>query len=423
MEILELTWQRVVVADTDLLDQLRLDHNQRDPQTVSRHGLAWISAGVLLLLLLLAAGGWWWSQEIPKVRVAEVVAPTASNPGAVLQASGYVTARRAATVSAQVTGRLTEVHVEEGERVRKGQLLARLDGAQAQAALVLAKAQVAAARAGLGQYQANAELARLTLQREQQLVQRGLAPKQTLDQALANERSTAAAWASARDQIKVAVARQREAEVAYDYTFVRAPFAGVITDKAAQVGEIVSPFSAGGGFTRTGVATIVDMNSLEVDVDVNEAYLHRVFPGQPAEAVLNAYPNWTIPAHVIAIVPTADKSKATVKVRVALEQKDPRILPDMGVRVNFLASGVKAGTPPKGLLIPKDAVVRSGGHPSVFVVLKDGRVRLVPVVLGHTYQGMQRVRTGLQVGNRVIRNPPSGLANGSRVRVTMNSGQ
>ncbi len=423
MGILELKCQRVVVADTDLLDQLRIDHSQRDPQTVPRHGLAWIGAGVLLLLLLLAAGGWWWSQDIPEVRVAEVVAPTVSNSGAVLQASGYVTARRAATVSAQVTGRLTEVHVEEGERVRKGQLLARLDDAQAKAALVLAQAQEAATRASLGQYRANAELAKLTLQRERKLVQRGLAPRQTLDQAVANEKSMAAVLASGRDQVAVAVARRHEAEVAYDYTFVRAPFAGVITDKAAQVGEIVSPFSAGGGFTRTGVATIVDMNSLEVDVDVNEAYLHRIFPGQLAEAVLNAYPNWTIPAHVIAIVPTADKSKATVKVRVALEQKDPRILPNMGVRVNFLAPGVKTGTPPKGLLIPKDAVVRSGGHPLVFVVLKDGRVRLVPVALGQIYQGMQQVRTGLQVGNKVIRNPPSGLANGSRVRVISNSGQ
>ncbi len=410
------------MVDTDLLEQLRIDRSQRDQEVPLRHWLVWMGGGLPLILLLLAAGGWWWSREAPVVRVAEVVAPTASNSGAVLQANGYVTARRAATVSAQVTGRLVEVHVEEGERVSKGQLLARLDGAQAQAALVLAKAQVAAARAALDQYRAHAELAKLTWQRERQLVQRGLVSRQILDQALANKQSTAAAWAGARDQIKVAIARRREAEVAYSYTFVRAPFAGVITDKAAQVGEIVSPFSAGGGFTRTGVATIVDMNSLEVDVDVNEAFLHRIFPGQQAEAVLNAYPNWTIPAHVIAIVPTADKSKATVKVRVALEQKDPRILPNMGVRVNFLAPGVKTGIPPQGLLIPKDAVVRSGGHFSVFVVLKDGRVRLVPVALGHTYQGMQRVRTGLQLGNQVIRDPPSGLVNGSRVRVTTNLG-
>lgn len=410
------------MVDTDLLDQLRIDRNQRDLESAPRHRLAWFSAGVLLILLLLAVGGWWWSRAVPVVQVAAVVAPTATVTGSVLQASGYVTARRAATVSAQVTGRLIEVHVEEGERVRKGQLLARLDDSQAKAALVLAQAQEAAARASLGQYRANAELAKLTWQRERKLVQRGLAPRQALDQAVANRKSTAAVLASARDQIAVAVARRHEAEVAYDYTFVRAPFAGVITDKAAQVGEIVSPFSAGGGFTRTGVATIVDMNSLEVDVDVNEAYLHRVFPGQPAEAVLNAYPNWIIPAHVIAIVPTADKSKATVKVRVALEQKDPRILPDMGVRVNFLAPGVKSGAAPKGLLIPIDAVVRSGGRSAVFV-LKGARVRLVPVMLGQTYQGMQRVRKGLQLGNKVIRNPPSGLANGSRVRVATNSGQ
>jgi len=374
----------------DLLQQLRIERADRD-LPAPRRRWPWLVAALIVLVALVAGALGWRAARAPQVQVATVQAPaSAAGSGSVLQATGYVTARREATVSAQITGRLTEVHVEEGEHVQAGQLLARLDDSQAKAQLALARANEAAARAALGQYQANATLARITLRRERTLVDKGLASRQSLDQAVASAASAEAALADAREQIAVAVAQRQVAEVNYDYTFVRAPFAGVITDKAAQVGEIVSPLSAGGGFTRTGVATIVDMNSLEVDVDVNESYIHRVHAGQPAEAVLDAYPDWRIPARVIAIVPTADKAKATVKVRVALLQKSPRILPDMGVRVNFLERAAAPSTVPQGVLIPAAALIDSAAGKVVWRV-RDTRVERVPVRVLASFGDLRQV--------------------------------
>ncbi len=396
----------------DLLQQLRMDASARDLPGPRRRW-PWVVTAVVLLALLLAIALGWLLTRAPQVQVATVQAPQAqSGGGSVLQATGYVTARREATVSAQITGRLTEVHVEEGEHVVAGQLLARLDDSQAKAQLALAKANEAAARAALGQYRADAHLAALTLARTRTLVDKGLAPRQSLDQARAGAEAAQATLASARDQIAVAAAQVHAAQVNYDYTFVRAPFAGVITDKAAQVGEIVSPLSAGGGFTRTGVATIVDMNSLEVDVDVNESYIHRVRPGQPAEAVLDAYPDWRIPARVIAIVPTADKAKATVKVRVALLQKSPRILPDMGVRVSFLERAVSTNAPLRGVLVPATAV--DGGQ--VWRVQHD-RVTPVPVQVLASAGDLRRVQGALAAGDTVVVAPPRDLRAGMTVRV------
>ena len=400
---------------TDLLKELRIGKNQRE-EAAPRPRWPWI-VGAVIAVGVLAGGAWMLrSTRSMAVEIATAEAPAADSAGgAVLQATGYVTARREATVSAQITGRLTEVHIEEGERVVQGQLLARLDDSQAKAALELARAQLGAAQAAVGQYRAQVVLARQTLVRQHELVTRGLTPKQSYDQAAAGAASAEAALIGAERQVQVAAAQRDEATVGYDYTFVRAPFAGVIIDKAAQVGEIISPLSAGGGFTRTGVATIVDMNSLEVDVDVNEAYIARIRPDQPAEAVLDAYPDWKIPAHVIAIVPTADKSKATVKVRVALESKDPRILPDMGVRVSFLEQAPKAGSaPPKGALVPATALVKRDGSDAVFVVAAE-RARLTPVTAGPSYGDLRLITSGLAVGARVVAKPPSDLADGARV--------
>ncbi len=404
------------VDQTDLLKQLRIGRDQRDEES-SRVPWPWAVAVVIAIGVL--AGGAWMLLGTRSVAVEVVTAeaPVAgSETGAVLQATGYVTARRKATVSAQITGRLTEVHIEEGERVVRGQLLARLDDAQARAALDLARAQLAAAQAAVAQSRAQAVLARQTLVRQRDLVGRGLTPRQSYDQAQSGADGADAALLGAERQVQVARAQLDEARVNYDYTFVRAPFAGVIVDKAAQVGEIVSPFSAGGGFTRTGVATIVDMNSLEVDVDVNEAYIARIRPDQPAEAVLDAYPDWKIPAHVIAIVPTADKSKATVKVRVALESKDPRILPDMGVRVSFLEQAPKVGSAaPKGALVPATALVKRDGGDAVFVVAA-ARARLTPVTAGPGYGDLRLITSGLAVGARVVVKPPANLADGAHVK-------
>jgi RND family efflux transporter MFP subunit len=207
------------------------------------------------------------------------------------------------------------------------------------------------------------------------------------------------------------------AKVNFDYTVVRAPFSGVVTTKDAQVGEIISPLSAGGGFTRTGVGTIVDMDSLEIDVDVNEAYIGRIKPGMPAEAVLDAYPDWKIPAHVVAIVPTADRGKATIKVRVALEQKDARVVPDMGARVSFLEEKAKAGAAaPQGVLVPATAIVQRDGHSVVFVL--DGeqvRQRTVTPAT-QTYGDLRLLPSAVSAGESVVVSPPPALKDGSDVQ-------
>jgi HlyD family secretion protein len=411
--------------DTDkklLLEQLRIDpENREDPVGSERR---WVPAAVVAVVVALVAAGvgyYMLRGQRFEVEAATAAPPaTAAGPTAILQATGYVTARRQATVSAQITGTLTQVLIEEGERVKAGQVLARLEDTAQRAAVAQSHAQVQAAEALEVQYQAQLEQARRDLKRNQDLIDRHLVSQQALETAGTQVRTLEAQVASQHRQIDLARAAERGAQVQLDYTTVRAPFSGVVTAKAAQAGEIVSPISAGGGFTRTGVGTIVDMDSLEVEVDVNEAYIHRVHADQPAEAVLDAYSDWTIPAHVIAIVPTADRSKATVKVRVALDQKDPRILPDMGVRVSFLEEPAKkndsqAAEPPAGVLVPTSAIVDRDGHSTVFTIDGD-HAKAVMVTAGQTYGDLRLVQ-GLTSGTRVVRAPPSEMKDGARVSV------
>jgi RND family efflux transporter MFP subunit len=408
-----------------LLEQLRIDPVHRDEQTTSSRTW-WIVAGVVVAIALVGAAVAYFVLRGPRyeVEVATAAPPAASaGPTAILQATGYVTARRQATVSAQITGALTQVLIEEGERVSAGQVLAKLDDTAQRAALAQSVAQVQAAKAILVQVQAQLEQYRRDLQRNQDLIDRHLVSQQALETADTQVRTGAAQVASQLRQVELAEAGQRGAQVQLDYTTVRAPFSGVITAKAAQAGEIVSPISAGGGFTRTGVGTIVDMDSLEIEVDVNEAYINRVHANQPAEAVLDAYPDWTIPAHVIAIVPTADRSKATVKVRIAIDQKDPRILPDMGVRVSFLEEAAKGGpeagsqaaTAPRGLLVPAGAIVEREGRSIVFTIEGD-HAHATPVTPGQTYGDLRQVE-GLTTGARLVRAPPAELQDGARIVV------
>jgi len=413
--------------DTDkklLLEQLRIDPANREDHEESGRG-RWVAAGVVaVVVLLIAAGVGYYMLRGHRFEVeAATAAPpaAAAGPTAILQATGYVTARRQATVSAQITGALTQVLIEEGERVTAGQVLARLDDTAQRAALAQSAAQVQAAQALEVQYQAQLEQARRDLKRNQDLIDRHLVSQKDLETTALQVHTYEAQVASQHKQVELAQAAQRGAQVQLDYTTVRAPFTGVVTAKAAQAGEIVSPISAGGGFTRTGVGTIVDMDSLEIEVDVNEAYIHRVHANQPTEAVLDAYPDWTIPSHVIAVVPTADRSKATVKVRVGIEKKDPRILPDMGVRVSFLeeaqktnASEADAG-PPAGVLVPAAAIVDRDGHSTVFTIDGD-HARAVTVTPGQTYGDLRLVQ-GLSSGTRVVRTPPSDLTDGARVVV------
>jgi len=409
------------VDNAELLKELRIGRHQREDHGGAGGRWPWIVGALVVVALLLGAGGWFWlGQRALPVQVAQAVSLSAdSDAGAVLQATGYVTARRQATVSAQITGTLTAVLIEEGDHVTKGQVLARLDDSAWKAGLATARAQAAAAHALVAQYQAQLTQNRQDQQRLQTLATQGLVSKQAAEQASTLVDSTRAQLAAQQKQAAAAAAQAVQAQVNFDYTVVRAPFSGVVTTKDAQVGEIISPLSAGGGFTRTGVGTIVDMDSLEVDVDVNEAYIGRVKPNMPAEAVLDAYPDWKIPAHVIAIVPTADRGKATIKVRVALEKKDPRIVPEMGVRVSFLEKQAKhdRATAPTGVLVPAKAIVQRDGHSAVFVV--DGeRVRQHRVnPAAQVYGDLRLLPAGVNPGDRVVVAPDVSLHDGSKVSI------
>lgn len=415
-------------SNTELLRQLKIDKSHKEAHGGGGGGpgarTALIVVAALVLVLVLAGGAWAFLARRPvEVHTATAVAPSAnSEAGAVLQATGYVTARRQATVSAQITGALTEVLIEEGDRVKKGQVLARLEDNALRASLDAARANAAAAHASVLQNQAQLDQALRDADRQEALVGRGLVSKQLAEQSRTQAHTYRAQLNTARRQADAADAQVGVGAVNLDYTVVRAPFDGVITDKAAQVGEIVSPLSAGGGFTRTGVGTIVDMDSLEIDVDVNEAYIGRVQPDMPAEAVLDAYPDWRIPAHVIAIVPAADRGKATVKVRVALENKDGRIVPDMGVRVSFMERRAPAqANAPKGVLVPAAAIVHRDNRDVVYAIADDKAARRDVTAAKQASGDLRLVTDGLAAGDTVIVSPPDNLADGSAVRVATNT--
>ncbi len=409
----------LVEEKKQLLHELRIERGQREQYTESSpRRTGWIVGSIVVVLLLGAAGaaGYYFFMRKPAFEIEEAtaVAPSA-DPGAtaILQATGYVTARIQATVSAQITGTLTQVLIDDGEHVTKGQVLARLDDTQYRAAYVQAQAGLESAQAALAQYEAQLAQNKRDLVRDEDLVERHLVPVQTVEQARTAVESMASQVATQQKQIEVARANVQSQQVLIDFTTVRAPFSGVITAKAAQVGEVVSPMSAGGGYTRTGVGTIVDMNSLEIEVDVNEAYINRVQANQPATATLDAYPDWSIPAHVIAIIPTADRSKATVKVRVAFDQKDPRILPDMGVRVSFQSKQSAGEPPPKGVLIPSSSIVQKDGKSVVYVVDGD-RVHVRTVAPGQAFGDLKLVQE-VSPGAHVVRTPPDNMSDGARV--------
>jgi len=398
---------------SELLRELRIDRDGRPPRLRRRRLLLAAAA-----LVVLAAGLWLASARTSTPAVRTVVARAATpagGAGSVLDASGYVTARRQATVSAKITGKVTEVLIEEGMRVREGAVLARLDDTEAKAQLALARAQLGAARAQDGEIRAQLEQAERDYARSQELFNRKLVAEQAMDAARAQRDTLRAKLTANQEQIRVATESVTVAQVQLDNTVIRAPFTGIVIAKAAQPGEMISPISAGGGFTRTGIGTIVDMDSLEIQVDVNESFINRVASEQPVEATLNAYPDWKIPGSVIAIIPTADRSKATVKVRIAIPSKDRRIVPDMGVRVAFLgaASTTPAAPVASGVLVPVDAV-RSDG--SVFVYV-DGKVERRSVTPGQTVGAEREITKGLRAGERVVVAPPPSLKDGAAVRV------
>ena len=406
------------MADADDLSALKIE---REP--LNTGGGRWVK-WVFLLLFLGGAGFWaftWFTRERPiEVEVASVSERAAGTSASVLTGKGYVTARRRATVSSKVTGKVIEVNVEEGMAVRKGQVLARLDDSTLQAALGLYRAQLEAAKRQIPESEVRLEQARVQLQRQERLRKEGLNTPNDIDNAKAEVDSLVARIASAQETVKVAESQIAMQQTAIDDTVIRAPFSGIALSKDAQPGEMVSPVSAGGGFTRTGISTIVDMSSLEIEVDVNESYINRVSAGQPVTAVLDAYPGFEIPASVIAVVPTADRQKATVLVRIGFKKLDPRILPDMGVGVTFLreadASAASQSAAQSVTLVPQGGVKTDSG--TTFVFLVNGQtVERRAVKIGGTDGDRVEVLAGLKGGDRIVIAPPTDLAAGKQIVV------
>jgi RND family efflux transporter MFP subunit len=403
-----------------LIEQLKIERPAEEPP---RRAKWWWAAAVALVV---AVGGALYAflprAVLIQVAVAEPVAGAALGSSSILDASGYVVARRQATVSAKITGKVVAVGIEEGQRVERDEIIARLDDTNAKAGVAQARAELEQARANLVAAEVAFGNAKPTFRRNEQQLARAVISAQAFDNAKASYDAARTGLEVAARAVEVSEARLALAERNLDDTVVRAPFAGIVTVKAAQEGEMVSPISAGGGFTRTGIGTIVDMSSLEVEVDVSENFINRVSPQQPATITLNAYPDWSIPARVIAIIPTADRAKATVKVRVGFEVGDARILPEMGARVAFhdskapRESAASSSVAQQAVLVPKESV-QADGDTGVVFVLADGGVERRTVRLGTQSAAGQVVLAGLQAGTRLARGDLTALTDGSRVRV------
>ena len=375
----------------DLLNDLKIDRS--DSNNSEKSPLLKIITLIVVSVFILAVTKFIFLSEDELLEVSAYKAKPAgqsnNSSASVLDASGYVTARMQATVSSKITGKVLEVFIEEGMFVEKGQILAQLDDSSVQAELNFAKTQL--------------KEAQRVFNRTSELRKDNLASQASLDAAESQVDGLKA---------RLDISKQIVADMQ-----IRAPFSGVVINKAAQPGEMISPVSAGGGFTRTGIGTIVDMSSLEVEVDVNESYINRVQPGQPAITNLNAYPNWDISSEVIAIIPTADRNKATVKVRIGLLEKDARVLPDMGAKVSFLKDQIiEAPEKLEGVMIPSSSLIKEGNLSYVFVI-RNGLITKTKVTVGSLSSNFSRISNGIEVGDNVVTDPNNELQNGQEVLI------
>jgi len=403
------------------LGSLRIGDAQRKGSSTGKKLL--IAALPLLVLAAVAFAGFALRSRKALVEVATAAAPDAGGVTTALNASGYVTPRRRATIAAKITGRVTSVHFDEGTRVAEGQLLATLDDSDVQRALASAKADRDSARAAIADFEVQLRNANVQFRRAQDLQAAGVQTQEALDNARTAADSLRAKIDLSKQQVLGAEARIGEAQQNVDNCTIRAPFAGIVVSKDAQVGEMVSPISAGGGFTRTGIATIVDMNSNEVEVDVNESYIARVKPGQKCKATLDAYPDAPYDAKVRTVIPTADRQKATVKVRVTFDKLDSKILPDMGVKVAFLeeeapvaTKGKDAGPRPVAF-IPKSAV-RTEANSSYVFLARGGKVERRAVKLGMDRGTDVAVLAGVAPGDSLVVKGLENLQDGQGIETT-----
>lgn len=404
-----------MATPSDRLSELKIDRNL----PAEGGGKGWLIA--IAVVVVAGAGLWLLLQSSnAAIRVETEIArrpPTAAAAGSVLDASGYVTARRQATVSSEQTGKVVEVLIEEGMQVTAGQVVARLDDTRHRAQLALAEAQLGAAKAALLETEAQLRSAKLERDRLRELAARKLTSTASVDTAEAAYDALAARLETGRENVSVSERNVALAEESLSDMTIRAPFAGVVVSKNAQPGEMISPVSAGGGFTRTGICTIVDMDSLEIEVDVNEAYIQRVQAGQRVSATLDAYPEWQIPAEVIAIVPTADRQKATVRVRIGFLERDARVLRDMGAKVAFLGSDlpVDAGSEVRGVMISSAALQQDAEGRYVWRVRNDTVERRSVELGGAADRDRVLITSGLVAGDTIVMSAAETLNPGQKI--------
>jgi RND family efflux transporter MFP subunit len=398
------------------LGALRIDKDKRQERKTGK--IFGIILAAILVVALVAGATFYSRNSAPVVEVAAAQKAGNAGPTALLNASGYVTPRRRATIAAKITGRVIGVYFDEGVHVKEGQILAKLDDSDVKRALDSAVADRNSTRAQIADYEVQLKNAELLVHRSKELQAAGVQSQEILDNAVTSADSLRAKIALTKEQVAAAESRINEAQQAVDNTVIRAPFEGIVVSKDAQVGEMVSPISAGGGFTRTGIATIVDMNSNEIEVDVNEAYIARVLPEQRVTAVLDAYPDWQIPSKVRTVIPTADRQKATVKVRISFIKLDPKILPDMGVKVTFLGDEPKkqAGAVEPVATVPTAALRDDNGSRIVYIV-KDNKLERRAVKPGNPRGSDTEIFAGLIPGDLVVTKGPPELHDGESIQL------
>jgi RND family efflux transporter MFP subunit len=403
--------------DTESLGSLRIDRSHR----VSGGNRRALYGSITAILVILAAGAWFFLRPKPTEVTTVVVEAESSGPSmgsSVLNASGYVVARRMSTVSSKVTGKVLEIYVEEGMEVKKDQIVARLDPVNSRTILTMSEREVDASRRNLTEIEVRLAEAKRNLERNESLVKQQLVSQTALDTTRAEFNALAARLEASKAQVKVSESQLAMRKLDFDDLNVRAPFSGVVISKDAQPGEMISPLSAGGGFTRTGIATIVDMDSREIEVDVNEAYINRVKNNQRVEATLDAYPDAPLAAHVINIVPTADRTKATVRVRIGFDKLEPQILPDMGIKVRFLDERPVQAATTKGprVRVPSAAVQRVDGETYVWVVV-ESRVERRAITIGAENDGQAEVLAGVSAGEELVAPIVEGLEDGGKIKL------
>jgi len=400
------------------LGRLRIDRSQPDPGP--RRAFAWAGGLALVAAGFIGAVYFYFRPGGGQdVKVARVELSGSGSNTSGITANGYVVARTRASVSSRISGRLATLAVEEGSVVRRNQILARLENAEYTAAVAQAVADSLRAEAALAEAETTRRQLDRDLARARDLLARRLEAERTVEDLESQLAAADARIGMQRAQVAAAAASIAYARANLENTFIRAPFDGTVLRKDAEVGEVVAPVATGGGLTRGAVVTMADLETLEVEVDVNEAYIAQITDAQPTRIVLDAYPAVSFNGEVRQIVPTADRQRATVQVKVSITDRDPRILPEMGARVEFLAPDTAAADAPARIFLPAEAV-RTDGAATVVWVVRDGVVNRVEIEAGPVSGGRREVRSGLSGGETVVIGPPQGLVDGGKVNVVTN---